>query len=250
MPASGRRGVVWEGPLAISSLPLPRVVVVSRAGFEIAQGREPPGRAGRMQRFALAARLRADDPQHLFPVVLATEDASGVRPGGALDPEGPGRGGGSNRRLLRSSSRVEGADPKPLALEVQPDRLAADRDQPLRAVDLAAALGAGSVFGAVVVVVFGDVAGLVRSGVFGGIRPILFFFPRKPRFKPDTPDTINVFNGLARILNPTQRGLVSGWILAKSPLFSTLCRVCRVQKPDSGPQKNRTLFRSRLAGGR
>ena len=99
----------------------------SSAGpVEIAQGREPPGRAGRMQRFALAARLRADDPQHLFPVVLATEDASGVRPSGALDPEGPGRGGGINRHPLRAVALVEEAPVWFLALAMEPRRPAAD----------------------------------------------------------------------------------------------------------------------------
>ena len=79
-----------------------------------------------MQRFALAARLRADDPQHLFPVVLATEDASGVRPSGALDPEGPGRGGGINRHPLRAVALVEEAPVWFLALAMEPRRPAAD----------------------------------------------------------------------------------------------------------------------------
>jgi hypothetical protein len=35
-------------------------------------------------------------------------------------------------------------------------------------------------------------------------------------------------------------------ILAKNPLFSTLFRVFRVQKLDSGPEKNRTPFLPRF----
>ena len=215
----------------------------SSAGpVEIAQGREPPGRAGRMQRFALAARLRADDPQHLFPVVLAEKMQAASGPAGPLIRKDRDEAGGSAGDLLRSivpssSARSQNRSHTRCSQTARP-LTATSRSVPsISPLHWAQVRSVRDVVG----------CWAVRGGVFGGIR---FFFSR-PKTPLQTRHTRhnNVFNGLARILNPTQRGLVSGWILAKSPLFSTLCRVCRVQKPDSGPQKNRTLFRSRLRAG-
>jgi hypothetical protein len=67
---------------------------------------------------------------------------------------------------------------------VQPDRPAADSDQPLSAVDLALALHTGPVGG--------DVFGAGLRGITG---PICFFPARKSTFQPDTPDTMLIFNG-------------------------------------------------------
>ena len=133
---------------------------------------------------------------------------------------------------------LEGADPKPLTFEVQPHRRpTTDRDQPLGAVDLAMTLRAGSV------------GGDVCRGVRGGIRCDPFFLPPKTPLQTRNTRNKQCFQGVGWVLNPEQKGLVPGSILAKSPLFSTLFRVFRVQRPDSGPQKNRTHFRPRPGAG-
>ena len=228
-----------------SSLPLPRVVVVRRAVFEIAQGGEPLGGAFLMKCFGLGACLGAGDLQHRFCFVAIATDANRVRRSGALDPEGPGRGSGISRHPLRTAALVERGQPEAFAFGMQPDRLAGDRDEPFLAVDRAIALHTSAVGRGVVGLVCGPA---VRSA-FDGIRPIFFLPARKPLFKPGTPGTSNDFQRVGSVLNPEQKGLVPGLILAKSPLFSTLFRVFRVQRPDSGPQKNRTPFRPRFGAG-
>ena len=87
---------------------------------------------------------------------------------------------------------VEGANPKPFTFEVQPGRMATDRDQPFRAIDFALALGTGSVFG--------DVLDGISAILFAFIQDMpvgLLAFAMEPDLRPVTEEDLDEVAGTA-----------------------------------------------------
>ena len=80
-------------------------------------------------------------------------------------------------------------------------------------------------------------------GVRGGIGAIRFSRPRKPLFKPDTPGHKQCFQWVGRILNPTQKGLVSGFDSGeKSFVFNVVSGVSGSEAGFRAPEKSDAAF--------